>query len=228
MAYVLKQNWLPVAKYPLKSTYYLTPKGIVVHNTSGVSSAADEIAYMIANGTSTSFHVAIDENEVVEAILFNRNAWHGGDGGTGYANRNLLGFEICKSQDWNSDKFARAEENAALYIAYVCIQFGWTSDHLHQHNWYANTDCPHRTKLDWKGFKKKVDGNIAKIKAPAAAEPAEEDPKAGLKLMLHGYERNLDGKIVDGRAYVAVRELLEQMGYAVGFDNGVVSVEYRK
>lgn len=207
----------------------MTPQGIVVHNTAGASSAEKEITDMINSEKWTSFHVAIDEATVVESIPFNRSAWHGGDGGSGYANRNLLGFEICRSMDFDSDAFIKAEENAVEYIAYVCIQFGWDSSYLHQHNWYASTDCPHRTKDHWERFKSLVDAKIAELSDPQPQLiKAETADKEFLKLSLHGYERDIDGKIIDGRAYVAVRQLLEQMGYAVGYDNGVIAVEYRK
>ena len=60
---------------------------IVVHNTANDASAANEIAYMIRNDNSTSFHYAIDDKEIVQGIPENRNAFHAGDGGKGNGNR---------------------------------------------------------------------------------------------------------------------------------------------
>ncbi len=164
MAYTLTSNWLPANKYALKSPYYMTPEGIVVHNNAGKASAADEVAYMINNNIETSFHVGVDESYVVEAIPFNRNAFHAGDGiGVTSANRCLIGIEICRSMDYSDDKYDRAESNAVEYIAQVCLQMGWDSSYLHQHNWYSNTTCPHRLKAHWEQFKRRVDTRITEI-----------------------------------------------------------------
>lgn len=163
MTYTLTNHWLPASQYPLKAPYAMTPAGIVVHNTAGTTSAREEAAAMIASAAATSFHVVIDEAEAVECIPFARNAWHAGDGAAGYANRHLIGLEIARSMDTASDRFDQAEANAALYIAHVCRQYGWTSAQLHQHNWYSSTACPHRTKTHWQTFLEQVDQCIAEL-----------------------------------------------------------------
>ena len=169
MTYTLTNHWLPASQYPLKAPYAMTPAGIVVHNTAGTASAREEAAAMIASAAATSFHVVIDEAEAVECIPFARNAWHAGDGAAGYANRHLIGVEIARSMDTTSDRFDQAEANAALYIAHVCRQYGWTSAQLHQHNWYSNTACPHRTKTHWQTFLTQVDECIAELEGGDAA-----------------------------------------------------------
>lgn len=169
MTYTLTNHWLPASQYPLKAPYAMTPAGIVVHNTAGTASAREEAAAMIASAAATSFHVVIDEAEAVECIPFARNAWHAGDGAAGYANRRLIGLEIARSMDTASDRFDQAEANAALYIAHVCRQYGWTSAQLHQHNWYSSTACPHRTKTHWQTFLEQVDQCIAELERGDAA-----------------------------------------------------------
>lgn len=169
MTYTLTNHWLPASQYPLKAPYAMTPAGIVVHNTAGTASAREEAAAMIASAAATSFHVVIDEAEAVECIPFVRNAWHAGDGAAGYANRHLIGLEIARSMDTTSDRFDQAEANAALYIAHVCRQYGWTSAQLHQHNWYSSTACPHRTKTHWQTFLAQVDQCIAELEGGGGA-----------------------------------------------------------
>ena len=177
MTYTLTSHWLPASQYPLKAPYAMTPEGIVVHNTAGTASAREEAAAMIASTAATSFHVVIDEAEAVECIPFAHNAWHAGDGAAGYANRHLIGLEIARSMDTATTRFDQAEANAALYIAYVCRQYGWTSAQLHQHNWYSSTACPHRTKTHWQTFLAQVDEYIAALEnggvAGASGEGAE-------------------------------------------------------
>ena len=165
MTYTLTSHWLPASQYLLKAPYAMTPEGIVVHNTAGTASAREEAAAMIASTAATSFHVVIDEAEAVECIPFARNAWHAGDGAAGYANRHLIGLEIARSMDTATTRFAQAEANAALYIAHVCRQYGWTSAQLHQHNWYSSTACPHRTKTHWQTFLAQVDEYIAALES---------------------------------------------------------------
>ena len=170
MTYTLTSHWLPASQYPLKAPYAMTPEGIVVHNTAGTASAREEAAAMIASTAATSFHVVIDEAEAVECIPFAHNAWHAGDGAAGYANRHLIGLEIARSMDTATTRFDQAEANAALYIAYVCRQYGWTSAQLHQHNWYSSTACPHRTKTHWQTFLAQVDEYIAELEGGGVAD----------------------------------------------------------
>ena len=179
MTYTLTSHWLPASQYPLKAPYAMTPEGIVVHNTAGTASAREEAAAMIASTAATSFHVVIDEAEAVECIPFARNAWHAGDGAAGYANRHLIGLEIARSMDTATTRFAQAEANAALYIAHVCRQYGWTSAQLHQHNWYSSTACPHRTKTHWQTFLTQVDECIAELESGGVTDANSEGTGAG-------------------------------------------------
>ena len=156
MTYKLVSNWLPLNKRYLKASYDMVPKGIIVHNTASAQSARDVVSQMLSNASPVSFHVAIDENEAVEAIPFSRNAWHAGDGPNGFANRNLIGIEIARSTS-PQDIYLKAEDNAAAYIAEVLKQYGWGVDKLYKHKQFSATACPHRTEeLGWQRFINKV------------------------------------------------------------------------
>lgn len=117
MAYAFKQNLLLSSKYPIKAPYTMTPQYITVHNTANNASAANEIKYMITNDNQVSYHVAVDDVEVIQGILFNRNAWHCGDG-QGNGNRKSIGIEICYSKSGGA-RYAAAEENAVQVYCYV-------------------------------------------------------------------------------------------------------------
>ena len=222
MSYTLTSNWLPADKYALKSPYPMTPEGLIVHNTAGNASASEEAAAMVGNDSAVSFHVVVDESAAVECIPFSRNAFHAGDGSAGYANRHLIGLEIARSMDDQSDRFDRAEANAAEYIAHVCIQYGWTSAQLHQHNWYSATDCPHRTRAHWSDFLARVDANIAEIRAQASANPAAPAAPAKVALCIDGKATEVRGENRSGTVYVSARDLLEALGYSVSWENGQV------
>ena len=132
MSYIFKQNLIPSSKYSIKAPYTMTPQYITVHNTSNNASAQQEINYMIKNNNQTSYHVAIDEKYVIQAIPFNRNAWHAGDKTNGTGNRKSIGIEICRSTG-DTNMFLQAEKNAAHYIAKLLKQYGWGVDRLKQH-----------------------------------------------------------------------------------------------
>lgn len=145
----------PESKYSIKCPYKMTPEYITVHNTYNDASAMSEISYMLGNNLKTSFHVAVDNERVVTAIPFNRNAWHAGDGrGTG--NMKSIGIEICYSKS-GGERFDEAEELAAEYIAYLLKQYGWGIDRVRTHKSWGKKYCPHRT-LDygWERFLDKI------------------------------------------------------------------------
>ena len=171
MTYKLVSNWLPSNKRYLKASYDMVPKGIIVHNTASAQSARDVVSQMLSNASPVSFHVAIDENEAVEAIPFSRNAWHAGDGPNGFANRNLIGIEIARSTS-PQDIYLKAEDNAAAYIAEVLKQYGWGVDKLYKHKQFSATACPHRTEeLGWQRVIALVQAELNRLKKPSESKP---------------------------------------------------------
>lgn len=86
---------LPASKYAKKCPNPMQPIGLTVHETGNVATAKSEISYMIGNDTSTSFHIAVDEKNIVQGLPFNRNGHHSGDGSKGTGNGKTIGMEIC-------------------------------------------------------------------------------------------------------------------------------------
>lgn len=162
---------VPKEKYNIKCPYAMTPEFIVVHNTANKSSARNEIAYMTSNDEKTSFHYAIDDKEIVQGILENRNAWHASDGLYGEGNRKGIAIEICYSycqkkvnDKWVEDKetwgaqykskFVAAEKLAAQFIASKLKEKGWGIDKVKKHQDFGDHKyCPHRTlDMGWERF----------------------------------------------------------------------------
>lgn len=152
----IRQNLVDSSKYNVKCPYSMNAEFIVVHNTANDASANNEIAYMISNNNKVSYHYAVDDVEIVQGIPENRNAWHAGDGGNGQGNRKGLAIEICYSKS-GGEKFDKAEENAAEFIASKLKEKGWGIDKVKKHQDFANKYCPHRT-LDygWERFLNKI------------------------------------------------------------------------
>ncbi|WP_418223585.1 peptidoglycan recognition protein family protein [Clostridium isatidis] len=148
----LIKNLIPENQYQIKCPYPMTPKGICIHNTANDATAANEVTYMKNNNMEVSFHIAIDDVEAIQAIPFNRNAWHAGDGGNGEGNRNYIAVEICYSKS-GGDKFNKAEQRAAKEVAALLKQYGWSISNVKKHQDFSNKYCPHRTlDIGWQRF----------------------------------------------------------------------------
>lgn len=122
----------------------MKPQYITVHNTANDASARNEVSYMRNNSSSTSYHVAVDDKEVVIAAPFNRNCFHAGDGRYGTGNRKTIGIEICYSRSGGA-RFDAAEDNAARYVASLLKAYGWGIDRVKRHYDWSRKYCPHRT-----------------------------------------------------------------------------------
>ncbi len=151
------KNLVPSNKYNIKCPYFMTPTRIVIHNTANDASAQNEIAYMIRNDDQTSFHYAVDDQEAVQGIPEDRNAWHASDGLSGKGNREGIAIEICYSKS-GGEKFKKAEENAVQLTASILKRYGWGIDRVTKHQDYGNHKyCPHRTLEEgWDSFLNRV------------------------------------------------------------------------
>lgn len=142
----------PENKYSIKCPFEMTPEYITIHNTANDASAMSEVSYMIGNNSKCSFHVAVDDERVVTAIPFNRNAYHAGDGRNGTGNRKSIGIEICYSKS-GGERFEQAERLCAEYVAYLLKQYGWGTDRVKKHQDWSGKYCPHRTlDMGWDRF----------------------------------------------------------------------------
>lgn len=165
----IKKNLATTDKYSIKCPYTMKPKYVVIHNTANDAPAANEVSYMLRNDKETSFHYAVDDKEIVQAIPENRNAWNAGDGGRGEGNRYGIAIEICWSKS-GGEKFLQAEKNAAELAADILKRYSWGIDRLKTHRDFNGKYCPHRTlDLGWQRFVDMVKAHL-EGKKPAAKE----------------------------------------------------------
>lgn len=146
---IIVESYITSTKYKIKCPYRMKPKGIVIHNTYNDASAQNEVNYMKNNNNKVSFHVAIDDKEVIIAIPFDRNSWSCGDGINGEGNRNYINIEICYSKSGGA-KFKKAEENTVKYVAKLMKEYGFTINNIKRHRDFSGKNCPHRT--NWTNF----------------------------------------------------------------------------
>lgn len=169
MAYTFKQNLVPSSKYSIKCPYSMTPQYITIHNTGNNASAEAEVKYMINNNNQTSFHVAVDEKHVIQAIPFNRNAWHAGDKVSGTGNRKSIGIEICRSTG-DTTTFKLCEKNCAKYVATLLKKYGWGINKVKRHYDWSGKNCPHRTmELGWQRFLNMVQEELNALNKPTTS-----------------------------------------------------------
>ena len=158
---IIKQMPMLQSKYKIKCPYVTDKIGITVHNTANSAPAVNEIKYMINNNNQVSYHVAVDENEVIECIPFDRNTWNSGDG-RGKGNMNTISIEICRSTSADESLYDRAEENAIEYIAKLLKERGWGVDRVYKHQDWNKKYCPHKIldRGEWELFKSKIQNKL--------------------------------------------------------------------
>ena len=152
------QNICPSSKWSTKCPNKMTPIGICMHNTANSAPATNEINYMNSNNYQVSYHLAVDENQAIQGLPFDRNGWHAGDG-NGQGNRKHIGIEIARSTSNDANVFAKAERRAAAVVAKLCQTYGWSTSNVLAHRDFASKNCPHRTNMG--AFRKLVNDALA-------------------------------------------------------------------
>ena len=169
MAYTFKRDMVSSSKYSIKCPYSMTPKYITIHNTSNSAPAQNEVSYMKNNNNATSYHVCVDEKYVIQAIPFNRNAWHCGDGANGTGNRYSIGIEIARSTG-DINLFKQAEQNCAMYVAQLLKNYGWGINRVKRHKDWSGKNCPHKTmELGWQRFLNMIQTELNKLNGKTTA-----------------------------------------------------------
>ena len=185
MAYTFKRDMIPSSKYSVKSPYSMTPKYITIHNTSNSAPAQNEISYMKNNNNATSYHVCVDEKYVIQAIPFNRNAWHAGDGASGTGNRYSIGIEIARSTG-DINLFKQAEQNCAMYVAQLLKNYGWGIDRVKRHKDWSGKQCPHLTmELGWTRFLNMIQKELDKLNGKTTTTTVSSSIKVGDKVKVN-------------------------------------------
>lgn len=127
------QNRRPGSKF---GKYNFNYQGITIHNTGNKNStAANERGWLTNpnNDRTASWHLVVDDKNVIEAIPINEIAWHAGDF---KGNNTTIGIEICEPQH------EKAMKNAIHLCADLLKQKGWGVDRLYTHQMWSGKNCP--------------------------------------------------------------------------------------
>lgn len=206
------QNLVPGNKYAIKCPYPMDADYYVIHNTANDAPAKNEIAYMIRNNEKISYHYAIDDKEIIQAIPENKNAWHAGDG-NGPGNRKGIGIEICYSKS-GGPRFIQAEKLASKFLAKKLHEKNWNvKDNIRKHQDFSKKYCPHRTlDLGWKRFLKMIEKELDNLS------------KDKVKVRYKGKDLLLEGTFKDDKNYVSIRTIVELLGYQVEWEPSTQTV----
>lgn len=235
MPYTIINRYIPESLYKLKAPYAMKPEFVTIHNTYNDAPAANEIAYMTRNPAATSYHVAIDDKQAVQAIPFTRNAYHAGDG-QGKGNRASIGIEICYSKSGGA-KYVAAEENAIEYVAHILKQYGWGIDRVKwHHDWPRPSDgyrknCPHRILDEGRAqsVKNRIVAKLKEINNPAPPKEEIRMFKPSSATLKTAYEQFLSSAIKDGT--IAAKWLTEFKAGKLSLDDALalkVIIDQRK
>ena len=120
----------------------LDSKQIVLHNTANTAPAINEIKWLGSkdNTSSTSFHYAVDDTGVYQAIPTDIIAHHAGNKATNYQ---AIGIEIAKSmvndENIKDDAIHKGAQLIALLMSYYQIDISNVITHYDASGKY----CPH-------------------------------------------------------------------------------------
>ncbi len=129
-------------------------KYIVIHNTANpASTAKNERDYLTnpVNTSNTSWHIVVDEKEMIEAIPLTEVAHHAG---TTDGNEYGIGIEICESGNYE-----QAEEHAVKLVAYLMKYYKIPLSRVTTHQDFSGKPCPRLLIDRWDDFLRRVEEN---------------------------------------------------------------------
>lgn len=192
----------------------IIPTTITIHNTGNPSSTArNERGWLTnpANKREASFHIVVDEHEVIECIPVNERALHAG---TSAGNMTSIGVEICESGN-----YTKALNNAALLVAAMLRERAWGVDRLRRHWDWSRKICP-RLMYDagkwtgWIAFIGMVDKQLKGEQSP----PSKEDENT---LELSTYQRQM---LVEGLQALLDQDVINDASWLEKAKNGTLTV----
>ena len=154
----------------------IKPNKIVFHNTANTAPAINEIKWLNSkdNTSTTSFHFAVDESGVYQAVSANYATYHAGDFNI---NNTSIGIEIAKSKLNDITEKDNGIKNATLLIVLLMNHYDIDIEDVITHYDSSGKYCPHDI-FDRYGLEifyddiKKLDDEFKKKSAKTTAKRA--------------------------------------------------------
>jgi len=191
----------------------IVPASVTVHNTGNPrSTAANERAWLdnpanLNSGNFASWHYVLDETSIIQAIPDSEMAYHAESG-----NAASIGVEICESGNQHV-----VWRRAVLFVASLLRRHSLGAEHLKTHRDWTGKNCPRLILPEWARFVRDV-----------RFELGEQPAFATVRLEMSGETREFPGFMAAGRSFVPTRLLLEQLGYAVNWEESTGTVVIAK
>lgn len=120
----------------------ITPSSGTAHNTGNRKRGANakmHTEYVDHTSQYVSWHITIDDKEIIQELPLDEMAFHAGDGRNGPGNRTSIAVEICEHEgiDWEL-----AKENAAKFFHFLFVV--GIIDSVVPHQKWSGKYCPHR------------------------------------------------------------------------------------
>ena len=193
---------------------------IVVHdtgNTKATANAENHYKYFNGGNRNASAHYFVDSEQILRLVRDEDTAWHCGDtqkylngGGSlkgKVKNSNSIGIEICINSDGD---YNRTIAKTQALIVMLMKKYNIPLDRVVRHHDVTGKLCPGTMKANnwqaWRAFK-------------LTLERLSDDSQGKVWLRYKGELIGVPGLMKDDKNYAAVRDLLEAMGYKVGWDN---------
>ncbi|MBO0959573.1 N-acetylmuramoyl-L-alanine amidase [Neobacillus sp. MM2021_6] len=183
------QRLIPTKFKDTRSGIKLTPKYITIHETDnpGWGANAEAHARLQEGGNSreASWHLQVDDSQVIQSIPFNEVAWAAGDS-DGPGNMSSIHIEICVNSDGD---YKKAVKNTAEVTRQLMVQFNIPIANVVQHNHWMGKNCPRYLRSGEKGIRWNDFINLL--------TPPKETGKEGEEVLLKAGEKSETVKVLN-------------------------------
>lgn len=186
-------------------------KYIVIHDTGNTSKGAganNHYLYFNGGNRQASAHYFVDDTQILQVVEDNNTSWHCGDGKGKYGitNSNSIGIEICINSDGNYDK---AVDSTIELTKYLMKKYNIPIENVVRHYDASRKICPATMSKNnwakWHEFKNRLKSETVKVR-------------------YKGKDMLVEGILKDDKNYVGIRDLLEQMGYTLDWEQSTQTV----
>lgn len=181
---------------------------IVVHDTGNPRQGANaymHYKYFNTTDRQASAHYFVDSKEIVQIVRDEHASWHCGDGKGRYGitNGNSIGIEICINSDSNYDI---AVEKTVELVKELMRKYNIPLDRVVRHYDASRKTCPlTMSKNNWEKWHE--------FKAKVGQRPDT------VKVRINGKLHFIDGRMIDNKNYVGIREFADALGHSVSWDS---------
>lgn len=139
---------------------------ITIHQTGNTSKGTNAInhARYIENGSTTTWHYTVDEQNIVQHFNDDVQCWHAGDG-RGNGNLNSIGIELCINSDGD---YTGTIKNSVNLVKYLMNKYNIPIEKVVQHNRWSGKNCPMQIRqgkngINWNDYINMIKGNTQPV-----------------------------------------------------------------